>query len=229
DLTYLPFLYGKGIAQYTSDPVFTARLRSEVALQQSGGRRRLLPSLRLLFSLAGSYPGPRVKNLLSPLPRRAVQEFIDTYSRPSLVWDNIERLRSYTYLPIVLKGILSPSDAKEAARRGVDALIVSNHGGRQIDGEVAAIDALPGVVDAVGKRLPVLFDSGIRGGADIFKALALGARAVCIGRPYVYALAAAGERGVRELIENLLAELELTMALAGCAKIAEIGRDHLSM
>lgn len=237
DLAHLPFLSGKGIAQYTSDPVFLRRLT-----EGSGGgdsspepagrspeanpRRRLFSSIRLLFELARNFPGSFAGNLFSPLPRRAVQEFIDIYSRPSLQWENIESLRGMTRLPVLLKGILSAEDAQEAARRGVDGIIVSNHGGRQIDGEIAAIDALPEVVAAIGGRLPVLMDSGIRGGADLFKALALGATAVCVGRPYAYALAIAGEQGVREVIENLLAEFELTMALAGCRRVSEITREH---
>jgi len=236
DLAYLPFLEGKGIAQYTSDPVFTRLLAEgtgETGIESDGRSAipqrtpRLIPALRLLFTLARAYPGPWPKNLLSPLPRRAVQTFIDSYSRPSLTWEDVEALRGYTRLPILLKGILSVADAEEAVRRGVDGIVVSNHGGRQIDGEVAAIDALPAVARAVGQRLPVLFDSGIRGGADIFKALALGAKAVCVGRPYAYGLALAGERGVREVVENLLAELELTMALAGCSSTSEIGSESL--
>ena len=104
---------------------------------------------------------------------------------------------------------------------------MSNHGGRQVDGAIAALDALPGVVDAAGAELTVLMDSGIRTGADIFKALALGADAVCLGRPYAYGLAIAGQRGVEQVIGNLLADFELTMALAGCRSTAEITGDCL--
>ena len=111
---------------------------------------------------------------------------------------------------------------------GIDGIVVSNHGGRQVDGAIAAIDALPGVAEAVDGRAPVLLDSGVRGGADAFKALALGATAVCLGRPYVYGLAAGGEAGVREVIANFLAEFDLTMGLAGCASVAEISRDALA-
>jgi len=103
------------------------------------------------------------------------------------------------------------------------AWLVSNHGGRQVDGAIATLDALPGIVDAVAGAVPVLFDSGVRGGADVFKALALGATAVCLGRPYVYGLALTGERGVREVIENVVAELDLTLGLSGLASVAEIG------
>ena len=105
----------------------------------------------------------------------------------------------------------------------MDGIVVSNHGGRQIDGEIAALDALPGIVAAVAGRIPVLLDSGVRGGADVVKALALGARSVLIGRPYVYALALAGEPGVVELLRNVIAELDLTMGLAGVRDVSEIG------
>jgi lactate 2-monooxygenase len=109
----------------------------------------------------------------------------------------------------------------------MDGILVSNHGGRQVDGAIATIDALPGVVDAVGGRVPVLLDSGVRGGADMFKALALGATAVCIGRPYLWGLAVAGESGVREVIRNFVADFDLTMGLAGCRSAAEIGPETL--
>src|SRR5207302_4582059 len=126
-----------------------------------------------------------------------------------------------------LKGILDPGDARLAIEHGVEAIVVSNHGGRQVDGAIATVDALPGVVDAVDGRIPVLLDSGVRGGADAFKALALGARAVLIGRPYVYGLAIAGSLGVREVIQSIRADFELTMALAGCRSVDEIGPEAL--
>ena len=109
----------------------------------------------------------------------------------------------------------------------MDGVIVSNHGGRQVDGAIATVDALPGVVEAVGDQFPVLLDSGVRGGADVFKALALGATAVCIGRPYLWGLAVAGEGGVREVIQNFAADFDLTMGLAGCRSVAEIGPEAL--
>jgi len=123
-----------------------------------------------------------------------------------------------------LKGILHADDARKAIDYGMSGIIVSNHGGRQVDGCISTLEALPSIVDAVQEKIPVLMDSGIRGGADIFKALALGARAVCLGRPYVYGLAIAGEQGVREVLQNTLTDFELTMALAGCRNIAEITR-----
>ena len=224
DLAYLPFLRGKGIAQYTSDPVFRALLRETPPEQRK--RRVTLSSVRVLLELARTHPGSFRANLRSGLPLAAVQSFIQGYSKPSLSWADIDFLRAHTDLPILLKGVLHPDDAREALQHGVDGFIVSNHGGRQVDGAVAALDALPAVVEATRGR-PVLMDSGIRGGADIFKALALGARAVLLGRPYVYALAVAGERGVREVIRNFKADFDLTMGLAGCRSVREIGRERL--
>lgn len=135
-------------------------------------------------------------------------------------------LRRYTRLPIVLKGIQHPEDAKKALDYGVDGIYVSNHGGRQVDCATGALDALPKVVDVVRGKVPVLFDSGVRSGADAVVALALGATAVGIGRPYCHALAVGGEAGVFELLTNWMAELELTMALCGCKQIGEVNR-HL--
>ena len=168
-----------------------------------------------------------MEKIRSGAPRAAVQRFIATYSRPSLTWDDLAMLRDLTALPILLKGIQHPDDAREALARGMDGIIVSNHGGRQVDGAVAALDALPAVVDAVAGRAPVLFDSGIRGGADVFKAVALGASAVCLGRPYVYGLALQGEEGVSEVLRNLLADFSLTLGLAGHASIGSVSRGAL--
>jgi isopentenyl diphosphate isomerase/L-lactate dehydrogenase-like FMN-dependent dehydrogenase len=127
-----------------------------------------------------------------------------------------------------MKGILDPDDARRALDHGIDGIIVSNHGGRQVDGAITSLDALPAVVSAVGEAVPVLLDSGIRGGADVFKALALGARAVLIGRPYCYGLAVAGEAGVREVIRNFFADIDLTLALTGCAGLTDIGSESVS-
>ena len=157
----------------------------------------------------------------------AVRTFLSIYSRPSLTWDDLPFLRERTKLPILLKGIQHPEDARLAVEHGVDGIVVSTHGGRQVDGALGSLDSLPRVVAAVDGRIPVLLDSGIRGGADVFKALALGARAVLIGRPYVYGLALAGEDGVRSVLKNFAADLDLTMGLAGCRSIAEIGADNL--
>jgi lactate 2-monooxygenase len=152
----------------------------------------------------------------------AVGHFLGVFANPALTWERLDWLRGTTSLPIVLKGILHPDDAREARERGVDGIVVSNHGGRQIDGAIASLDALPPIVDAVSGETSVLLDSGIRSGADIFKALALGADAVLVGRPYLWGLALDGQTGVETVLRSLLAELDLTMALSGFTRTAEI-------
>ena len=137
-------------------------------------------------------------------------------------------LASETKLPIVLKGILHPDDAVAALEHGLDGVYVSNHGGRQVDGAIATMDALPAVVEAVGGRVPVVLDSGVRSGADLFRALALGATAVGLGRPYVWGLATGGADGVREVIRNLRADFDLTLGLSGVARVADVGRDNVT-
>jgi lactate 2-monooxygenase len=152
----------------------------------------------------------------------AVGHFLGVFAKPDLTWESLEWLRGITSLPLILKGILHPDDAREARERGVDGIVVSNHGGRQIDGAIASLDALPSIVDAVGDDLSILLDSGVRSGADAFKALALGADAVLLGRPYLWGLALDGQEGVETVLRGVLAELDLTMALCGCTKPAEI-------
>lgn len=148
-------------------------------------------------------------------PQAAVGQFVGVFSNPTVTWDDLAWLREQTALPIVLKGVLHPDDAREAVARGVDGIVVSNHGGRQVDGAIAPLDALPAVAEAVGDELAVLMDSGIRGGADAVRALALGARAVLLGRPAMWGLAVDGEAGVRTVLRSFLAELDLTLALSG--------------
>ena len=160
-------------------------------------------------------------------PMAAIQLWGSLFSNPALTWKDIGFLRQHTRVPIILKGILHANDAALALDAGVDAIIVSNHGGRQVDGGVGALDALPSVVREVNGRVPVLFDSGIRRGADVFKALALGARAVLLGRPYMWGLAVAGEEGVREVLLNLVADLDLTMALSGYTCCRELDSSAL--
>jgi lactate 2-monooxygenase len=228
DLAYLPFLRGKGIAQYTSDPVFQ-RLVSEARGRESDipKPRPNLAALGTLIQVLRAYPDRMLHGLRSGMARGAVERFIDIYSRPSLTWDDLPFLRERTDLPILLKGVLHPDDARRAIDSGMDGIVVSNHGGRQIDGVVPTLVALPAIAEAVDGRIPVILDSGVRGGADAFRALALGATAVGIGRPYVFGLAIAGQEGVQEVIRNFLAELDLTMGLAGCRSVAEIGPEAL--
>jgi len=222
DLGSLPFLSGKGIAQYTSDPVFRAAVAD--ALEQPPGTAAAVTpaSILALVGAARRYPGGMLRALRTGDARRAVQHFFALFSRPSLEWNDLARLRALTRLPILLKGIVHPDDAARAVDTGMNGVIVSNHGGRQVDDSIATLDALPAVVAAVRGRIPVLFDSGIRTGADSLLAIALGADAVCIGRPYVYGLAIAGEQGARDVIENIVAELDLSMGLIGCRSVAEV-------
>ena len=155
-------------------------------------------------------------------PMAAIGQFVTQFSNPRLTWEDLEFLRSRTTLPIALKGILHPDDARLALDHGVDAVVVSNHGGRQVDGAIASLEALPAIVDAVAGELQVLLDSGVRSGADIVKALALGADAVLLGRPYLWGLAAGGEAGVLAVLRGMLAELDLTIALSGHTRPSEL-------
>lgn len=160
-------------------------------------------------------------------PQGAVGQFVGVFSNPAVTWEDLAFLRETTDLPILLKGVLHPDDARLAREHGVDGLVVSNHGGRQVDGAIAALDALGPIVEAVGDDLALVLDSGVRSGADVAKALALGADAVGIGRPYLWGLALAGEAGVAHVLRNLLAELDLTLALCGLTSPAELDRAAL--
>lgn len=227
ELAYLPFLQGKGIAQYTSDPVFQKML-DEPEDRVPVDRKITLQSIAGLFSMVKHYPGNNfIRKLKSGRAVRAVQKFTATYSNPATTWNDLAFLRQHTKLPILLKGILHPDDASKAIDYGLNGIIISNHGGRQVDGSIATLDALPAIANVVRKQIPIILDSGIRGGADAFKALALGATAIGIGRPYVYGLAIAGEQGVYTVLRNFMADFELTMALAGCKDISEITPERL--
>jgi lactate 2-monooxygenase len=161
-------------------------------------------------------------------PGMATGHFVGIQANPSLTWDDLSQLREMTALPIVVKGIQHADDAREAVRRGLDGIVVSNHGGRQVDGAIASLDALPAIAEAAGDELAVLFDSGVRSGADVLKALALGADAVCLGRPYLWGLALGGQAGVEAVLKMVLAELDLTMALCGLTRLEEIGPELLA-
>jgi L-lactate dehydrogenase (FMN-dependent) and related alpha-hydroxy acid dehydrogenases len=160
-------------------------------------------------------------------PQAAVLHWVGMFGDAALTWDDLAWLAGQTELPVLLKGICHPDDARAAADAGVAGIVVSNHGGRQVDGAAGALDCLPAVV-AAANGLPVLFDSGVRSGADAFRALALGARAVLVGRPYVYGLALAGTAGVTHVLRCLLAELDLTLALSGHRSLAELNPDVLT-
>lgn len=168
-------------------------------------------------------PEPPEKN-----PAEAVRLWANIFGNAGLTWEDLKFLRRHTKLPIVLKGILHSDDAARAVDSGVDAIIVSNHGGRQVDGAIASLDALPPVVKRVGNKVPVLFDGGIRRGSEIIKALALGARAVLVARLYAWGLAVAGEAGVHDTILNLLADFDLSMALSGFTSPRELSHEVLT-
>lgn len=153
-----------------------------------------------------------------------IQKIVDHLYHPHLSWNHIAELKKRTSLPILLKGILHPQDALLAIENGIDGIIVSNHGGRQLDGVIASLDALPEVAKAVSGKIPVLLDSGIRRGTDIVKALALGADAVLFGRPFVYGLALEGQRGVEKVLANLIQETNVSLTLAGATDIASAKR-----
>lgn len=225
NLGSLPFARGLGIAQYTSDPRFRELVASRVAAAAAKVKEKVRPTVgavRSLIEMSRSHPGDFRANLTSPEPRAAVETFLEIYSNPALSWANLETLRERTRLPVVLKGILHPDDARHAFELGVDAIVVSNHGGRQVDRAIASLDALVSIREAIGRQPVVLFDSGLRTGADLFVALALGADACLLGRPHIYGLALDGADGVASVVENVMAELDLTMGLTGVGSIPDL-------
>jgi isopentenyl diphosphate isomerase/L-lactate dehydrogenase-like FMN-dependent dehydrogenase len=157
----------------------------------------------------------------------AVLRWLPMFTGSDHTWENLAFIREHWDGPIVLKGIQHVDDARKAADAGMEGIVVSNHGGRQVDGAIGSLDALPGIVDAVGDRVEVLFDSGIRTGADVLKAVALGAKAVLVGRPWVYGLALGGYDGVRHVLRALLADVDLALALSGNHSLAQLGRESL--
>lgn len=189
---YLPFLYGMGMANYFSDPVFQSLI------------------------------GGDVKDAT-----KVSMAFANCFSNAATTWDDLLALRKMTHLPMIVKGIQHPDDAQAAIDHGADGIIVSNHGGRQCDGAVGSLDTLDGIVSRVGDKTTVLFDSGIRRGADVFKAMALGAKAVLVARPYAYGLGLGGEEGVVQVMMNLLSDTELTLGLTGCTSWADATKDRL--
>lgn len=230
-LAYLPFLRGMGIAQYTSDPVFNALLAEGEGAAISGASKPAvtLAAIGNLLRLKGNYPGGFFQNLFRKAPLEAVRLFVNIYSNPALSWDQVHWLRQQTKLPILIKGILRADDALKAVDAGADGIVVSNHGGRQVDGAIPTLDALMAIRKVLPKPYPVLLDSGIRSGSDLFKALALGADAALLGRPYAYGLAIARQRGVEAVLQNVLNDFELTARLAGCRNMTEINEDMVAV
>ncbi|WP_288811202.1 alpha-hydroxy-acid oxidizing protein [uncultured Gordonia sp.] len=227
NLGSLPFAQGEGIAQYTSDRRFVDIVAERLRGAADERPEISLGAIATLLSITRNAPGRFLQNLRSPQPRAAVQTFLDIYSRPSLNWDDLAGLRARTALPIVLKGVLHPDDARRAVDAGVDGIVVSNHGGRQVDGAISTIDALDAIAPVVDGRIKVLIDSGIYTGSDVFKALALGADAACIGRPHMYGLALAGADGARDAVADIIAELDLTLGLSGHTDVADLDREAL--
>jgi L-lactate dehydrogenase (cytochrome) len=184
------------------------------------------------MGVANYFQDPVFREALEQTPEEdqgaATGHFLGVQANPSLTWDDLAALRKMTSLPILVKGIQHVDDAREAVRHGLDGIVVSNHGGRQVDGAIASLDALPPIAEAVGGDLAVLFDSGVRGGADVLKALALGADAVCLGRPYVWGLTLGGQAGVEAVLKMVLAELDLTMALCGYTSPDQLGSETLA-
>jgi 4-hydroxymandelate oxidase len=186
--------------------------------------------VRNCFSLP---EGLRVENMAAAgydaIPRlesgSGLAAYVATMLDPSLSWKDLAWLRSITRLPIVLKGVVRADDARHAVDAGLDGIVVSNHGGRQLDSSPATIDALPRVAAAVAGRCEVLVDGGVRRGTDVLKALALGAKAVLLGRPVLWGLAIDGSRGVERALEMMKSEVDLAMALAGCARVEDVTRD----
>jgi 4-hydroxymandelate oxidase len=168
---------------------------------------------------------PAAKDRGRPLSMLQIGELID----PSLTWADLEEIASHCDLPMLVKGVLTPEDARLAVEHGVAGVVVSNHGGRQLDTVPAGADALPGIAEAVGDRVDVLVDGGIRRGTDVLKALALGARAVMIGRPVIWGLAVDGENGVRSVLELILAEFDVALALAGVPQASALDSTRVEM
>ncbi|KAI8629372.1 FMN-dependent dehydrogenase [Xylariaceae sp. FL1651] len=199
DTTFLPFMTGQGNNVGFSDPVFRRKFA-----QRNGGATP--------------------ENSTMSAARYWLSEAFSGDSHP---WEHLEVLKKLWDGPIVLKGIQHPEDALLALQHGVSGIVVSNHGGRQVDGAVASLDMLPEIVKAVGDQMTVLFDSGIRTGADIVKALSLGAKAVLVGRPVFYGLGIAGKEGVKHVLASILADLDGTMGLAGVKSIAHLSQTNL--
>jgi len=179
--------------------------------------------------VANYFSDPAFRSKLDAPPEEdrdaAVEKFLEVFGDPSLTWDDLSFVFENTDLPVHVKGVLHPNDARSAVEAGADGVGVSTHGGRQVDGSVTALEALPGVVEEVGDETTITFDSGIRRGSDVFRALALGADICLLGRPFVYGLALGGQEGVEHVLENILADFDLTMGLAGRDNISEIYRE----
>lgn len=193
-------------------------------------KNRYLPFLQG-HGMGNYFSDPVFKSKLQEPPevnlRTAVNLALLEGNNTVFTWDELEFIKRHTPLPVLLKGVTHPEDVRLALRHGIDGIVVSNHGGRQLDGAIATLDALPPILEVVNGRVPVLLDSGIRRGADAIKALALGADAVLLGRPYIYGLSVAGQHGVEEVLKNLIAQIELQLAICGCRSVRELNRSYI--
>ena len=202
---------------FTVPPRITVRNALDTVRRVGWVRRVLLGPKLTLANLVGMPGAPRTDIVtMAGVANRQID--------PSLTWADLAWFRSLWSGPLLLKGVMTVADAKKAAAHGVDGLVVSNHGGRQLDGTRASVEALPEIVDAVGSRVEVLLDGGVRRGADVVRALALGARAVMVGRPYLYGLSASGSAGVRRALDIFQAEVDHALALAGVPRVGDLDR-----
>ena len=199
----------------TVDSPFLGRREQDVR-----NRFHLPPNLRI-----GNLAGSSIDNLPSDVDDSGLAAYIASLYDPALTWNDLGWFRSITDLPVLVKGILRADDAKLALEHGASGIVVSNHGGRQLDTAIATIRALPEIVEAIDGKCKILIDGGIRRGTDIFKALALGADAVMVGRPVIWGLSVGGQSGAAHVLEILSAELDLTMALSGCPNLGSITAD----
>ena len=223
-LSYLPFLKGYGIGQYTSDPVFNQYVKNGWHPEEAVAVKPVITfeTIKHIFELKSNFKGS-LKDAMA-----SVQLFTRIYTNPALNWEQVTWLKSKTSLPVLIKGILHPEDAVLAQKAGADGIIVSNHGGRQVNGAISTIEMLPQIRKVVPQPFKVLLDSGIRNGSDVFKAMALGADAVLLGRPYAYGLAIDRQSGVETVIRNIQNDFELTSRLSGCRNLQEITSECLT-
>ena len=220
NLGYSPFLFGLGIAQYYSDPVFN---QLPDPIEQTSLRPPLtLTFIKSIISLNNRIPGGFWKNLQSNHAMKTVRKFTSIFNNSGMNWDDISRIREWTRLPIYLKGILRPDDAIKAVQAGIDGIIVSNHGGRQIDHGLGSMDTLPEIVQAVNGKARIIVDGGVQRGTDILKAVALGADVVALGRLQGWGLAAGGKDGVVRMLEILEDELICAMGLIGVTSMDQV-------
>ncbi|KAK9477469.1 FMN-dependent dehydrogenase [Lipomyces japonicus] len=230
DRAYLPFVWGEGCAIGFNDPVFNSIY---VKFQASGPQLSLPDKFKLLLQRSRGNIGLFVWILCNHRKVfKSLAWISQAFSGINRTWQDLELIKNHWHGPIVLKGIQSVQDARLAVEHGIDGIVVSNHGGRQVDGAVASLNALANITadDTVKQsNMTILFDSGIRTGSDVVKALALGANAVLIGRPYMYGLALGGEQGVQHVFKSLLAEVDITMGNIGKSNIAELTRDILDI